>query len=344
MGVNIDISNAVAAIVGPTAVGKSRVAVEVADILSAEIVSADAFQVYRGLDIGTAKIREEEKVAASGRYIPHHLLDIMEPNANFSVAAYQQVAWAAFRDIRSRGRLPLLVGGSGLYVNAALGRYYFPPHARDEYLRQQLQLEAQARGLAHLYQELVEADPVAAAKIHPHDWKRIIRALEVYRLTGRPPSSFWRGQEALTAGSGRGEADKGTGPETGSPSKVAMVGLTLPRPQLYAAIEARVEKMLAEGLVGEVKGLLAKGYPPEANAFQALGYKQVIAYLQGRYDFAEMVYLIKRDTRRYAKRQLTWFRRDRRIQWLDASQYYSRLELATEIAGIISRTLAGNVE
>lgn len=336
--------NAVAAIVGPTAVGKSRVAVEVADVLFAEIVSADAFQVYRGLDIGTAKIKEEGKVAASGRYINHHLLDILEPDADFSVAAYQQAAWVAFAGIRSRGRLPLLVGGSGLYVNAALGGYYFPPQARDDSLRTALQLEARTQGLAHLYQELAQADPVAAAKIHPHDQKRIIRALEVYRLTGRPPSSFWAGQKALPAGSGGGGADQDAGGEGASPGNVALVGLTRPRLKLYAAIEARVEKMLAEGLVAEVQALLARGYPPEANAFQALGYKQVIGYLQGRYDLTEMVHLIKRDTRRYAKRQLTWFRRDRRIRWLDVTRYDSQAELVAEITGIISRTLARNVE
>ncbi|TDA67055.1 MAG: tRNA (adenosine(37)-N6)-dimethylallyltransferase MiaA [Clostridia bacterium] len=333
-----------AAIVGPTATGKSRVAVEVADHLDAEIVSADAFQVYRGLDIGTAKVAEEEKVAASGRYIRHHLMDIIEPDADFSVAAYQQAALAAFADIRSRGRLPLLVGGSGLYVNAALGRYCFPPQTRDDRVRRELLAEAEARGLAHLYRELAQADPVAAAKIHPHDQKRIIRGLEVYRLTSRPPSSFWGRPEAQPAGPGSSGARQSTCSQTELPVRVAMVGLTWPRPRLYAAIEARVEDMLARGLVAEVQGLLAKGYPVEANAFQALGYKQVTGFLQGRYDFREMVRLIKRDTRRYAKRQLTWFRRDGRVQWLDVSRFDSQAELAAEITAIVSRTLAGNVE
>lgn len=314
----------VAAIVGPTAVGKSKIAVEVADRLAAEIISADAFQIYRGLDIGTAKITEDEKVAASGNYIQHHLIDIADPGEPFSVARYQELARATIAAVYSRGYLPLLVGGSGLYLRAAVDDYYFPAQATDPALRRHYRDVAASRGPQFLHDQLARLDPPTAARLHPHDIKRVIRALEIMKLTGKKPSELQTPRASLY--------------------RLAMIGLWLPRPQLYARIEERVDEMLRQGLVEEVRRLLDQGYTPQVTAFQGLGYKEIVAYLQGRTTLEEAIATIKLETRRYAKRQLTWFRHDPRVEWVDASRYGSLGEAADDIARRISRTLAARVE
>jgi tRNA dimethylallyltransferase len=282
-------------IVGPTAVGKSEVALAVAERLKGEIVSADSVQVYRYLNIGAAKPSPSERAA-----VPHHLLDLVNPGEDFTVADFQREARRAIAQIRGRGHLPVLVGGSGLYVRAVVHNYAFSPSGRDETIRRRLMREAQVSGTEPLYRRLAAVDPGTAEKLHPNDLRRVIRALEAYEQGTRPLSL----QSAGT-----------TGPDPGE--KVFMFGLTMPRGLLYRRIEARVDKMLELGLVEEVKSLLARGCGRDSKAMLSLGYRQIVGYLSGELSLEEAAALIKRDTRRFAKRQLTWFRRDKETIWLD---------------------------
>lgn len=320
MGKEADKRPPVGAIVGPTAVGKSEIALEVAAKLKAEIISVDSTQVYRGLDIGTAKLLPHQRISKSGVYIPHHLIDIVDPDEPFSVADYQKIARKAIEDIHTRGRLPLLVGGTGLYFQAVIDPYVFLPGARDSSVRARLKKEAEEQGLSYLYRLLQEVDKEAAQRIHPHDQRRIIRALEFYYLTGQPLSTTWT----------KGKQE--------SPYRLALAGLNMDRGLLYERINRRVDQMLEAGLVEEVRGLLLKGYSPDLPALQALGYKEIIAYLQGEISLEEAIYILKRNTRRYAKRQLTWFRRDPRIRWWEVKP-----EKLEEISSSISTWMAGQL-
>ncbi len=313
-----------AVIVGPTAVGKSAAAVEVADRLDAEIISADSMQVYRGMDIGTSKVTAAEMTASSGRSIPHHLLDVVTPDQGYSVARFQQEARQLIEDISSRGSLPMLVGGTGLYVQSVIDPYRFGEGSGDKNVRKRLQAKIKQLGRQTLYKELKALDPGAAEKIHPNDEKRIIRALEYYYSTGERISD------------NRGQREK-------SRYHLAMVGLTMERRLLYQRINARVEKMIDRGLLAEVRDLLDRGYSPELPAMQGLGYKQIAAYCSGDLTWEEAVRLLKRDTRRFAKRQLTWFKRDKRIHWLDVTGL-SRQSVVDKIAKYICRTLEKVVE
>jgi tRNA dimethylallyltransferase len=284
-------AGALAVLCGPTAVGKTEAAVLLAERLGAEIVCADSRTVYRRMDIGTAK-----PPAALRRRVPHHLLDVVEPGESFTLADYQRLATAAIAEIRSRGRLPLLVGGTGLYIRAITDRLVIPAVAPDRRLRARLEAEEREYGPGHLYARLAALDPVAAMRIHPRNLRRLIRALEVTILSGTP----------ISQQQGRGSP---SGP-------LAMVGLAMERGALYRRIDARVDAQLAAGLVDEVRGLLASGIPVEAPAMQGLGYREIAGWLTGAYDFGEAVRRLKRNTRRYAKRQLTWFRQDPRIVWV----------------------------
>lgn len=294
-------------IVGPTATGKTVVAVEVAKRLGGEIVSADSMLVYRYMDVGTAKPTAEERQG-----IPHHMIDIVNPDEAYSVARYQEQAERCIREIASRGKLPLLVGGTGLYVRAVVDRYNFPPGGYDPELRRRLEEEAKTSGAEAMHYRLACIDPEAAGKIHPRNLKRVIRALEIFYLTGRLPS--------------RGERKK-----EGPGYNLVMFGLVLERSLLYRRIEERVDKMLSAGLVEEVRQLLARGYGPELVSMQGLGYKEMVQYLLGRTTLEEAVRLLKRNTRRFAKRQLTWFGRDPQIRWLDVGRYPGKKEIAGEI-------------
>jgi len=281
----------VVAVVGPTGVGKSALAVEIAERFQGEVVNFDSVQVYRGLDIGAAKPSPEERSR-----VPHHLFDILEPWEEFNAAAYAQRAERVIREIVARGQLPVLVGGTGLYLKALL-HGLFPvevPRKLREELRQRLERE----GLESLYAELLRVDPQAAQRIHPHDRVRILRALEVFYATGKPFSELAR-EHAFQE----------------QRFRALKIGLYLPRAELYRRLEERVEKMLAQGLLEEVQGLLARGLSPGLKPLQAIGYRHMIAYLQGRMSLQEAVRLMKRDTRRYAKRQLTWFRADPEVHW-----------------------------
>lgn len=279
-------------VVGPTAVGKSDLAVELALRLHSEIISADSMQVYKYLQIGTAKLTREEQ-----KGIAHHFLSFLEPYENFSVAQFQCLARGKIAEIAEKGKLPLLVGGTGLYVQAVIDPYEFPEINKVEEVRQKLLNRIKKGEGDKLHTELFRVDPLTAARLHPNDYRRITRALEVYYLTGKPISDYHRKSQQKPL------------------YKTVMIGLTRNREELYERIENRVEKMYQKGLVEELKDLLEKGYSFNLKPFQALGYKQTLAYLQGEYDLPTAIYLTKKATKNYAKRQLTWFKRDSRIQW-----------------------------
>ncbi|NLZ38723.1 MAG: tRNA (adenosine(37)-N6)-dimethylallyltransferase MiaA [Firmicutes bacterium] len=280
-------------IAGPTAVGKSAVALALAQKIDAEIISADSVQVYKGLDIGSAK-----PTAAERRQIPHHLLDIKDPGENYTVADFQKDAMAAIDNITTRGKIPILVGGTGLYIRAVVWGFAFSESGVNHALRQKLRAIAKREGSQALYQRLLAVDPQAAKKIHPNDLRRIIRALEVYKQSKKPIS-----EQVLQT------------PQRPVYQAKQFI-LTMERELLYKRIEKRVDKMIADGFVLEVQRLLAKGVPPNAKAMQSLGYKQIVSYLLGQLPLAEAIEQIKRETRRFAKRQLTWFRREKEATWI----------------------------
>jgi tRNA dimethylallyltransferase len=282
-------------IVGPTASGKSELALHLAGQLAAEIVSADSVQVYRGLDIGSAKPTFDERAR-----VPHHLIDVADPDEQFDAARFRALASRAINDIEGRGGRVVVAGGTGLYVRALLGGL-FPSPPKDPELRSSLIIEAKRRGREALWERLAASDPVAAGRIHPHDLVRIVRALEVIALCGSPLSD-------LQAGHAFAER----------PYRYVKVGLRLPREELYRRIEERVKEMLAAGWLEEVRSLVSR-WGPEARALQSLGYRQLAAHLKGRLGLEEARGAIIRDTRRYAKRQLVWFRADPQILWLEAA-------------------------
>jgi len=283
-------------IVGPTASGKSETALWLAREFPAEIISCDSMQVYRGFDLGTDKPDPEAR-----RDVPHHLIDIIEPEEQFSAADFARLAVEAAEGIISRHRLPIVVGGTGLY-HKALVEGLFPGPGRDPELRKRLRQEAERAGLLFLYDKLKEVDPDYAARISPADSIRIIRALEVYYLTGEPLS-----RQFLRTRSPAGE--KGF--------HLVQIGLKLERKELYRRIEARVERMFALGLVEEVKRLLARGVPRWVTPFKGLGYRQVLQYLNGEITLPEAIEETKLETRHFAKRQLTWFKKSPGITWFD---------------------------
>lgn len=279
-------------ILGPTAVGKSRVAIEVAKHLDTDILAADSRQVYRGMDIGTDK----PPVAARAGII-HHLIDMVDPNEPFNAGLFRRHAVRVIDTLHERRRLPLVVGGTGLYVRILLqGLCGAPPS--NPLVRAQLCQEAREHGHDHLYARLAAADPVTAGKLHPRDTSKIIRALEVHHLSGVPMSSFQAGHGF-----------------TERPFSSLVIGLNREREHLYRRIEERIDWQLANGLVEETRELLAR-YPRESAAMTGLGYRQVAAYLSGEYDREEMIKRFKRDTRRFAKRQMTWFRCEPETNWL----------------------------
>lgn len=301
-------------IAGPTAVGKSDIAVELALRLNGEIISADSVQLYKYFNVGAAKLTKEEQ-----KGIPHHLFDILEPDQPFSVAQYQDLARKKIQEINERGKLPFLVGGTGLYIQAVIDPFEFPETKGHEEIRSKLR-EIWSKGdREELYQRLQKIDPVSAERIHPNDFRRISRALEVYFLTGRTISSYINKRKK-------------------SLYNLVMVGLTRRRAELYHRIEARVDKMFAEGLVEEVKSILNKGYDAKIKPLQSLGYKQVVEYLRGDCDLTTAIARTKKATRNYAKRQMTWFSRDDRIQWFFLSNE-SPQQLLDRIALYLCRSV-----
>jgi len=275
----------VVAIVGPTAVGKTEASLRLARDVGGEIISADSRQIYRYMDIGTAKPSAEERAA-----VPHHLVDAVRPDEVLTLAQYRALARAAIADVWARGALPILVGGTGLYVKALLDGWTIPEVPPDPALRAALQTEADRDGPAALHARLAAVDAQAAERIDSHNVRRVIRALEIYQHTGRPPSELQR----------KAPPDYAT----------LRIGLTMPREALYRRIDARVDAMMAAGLVREVQDLVARGYTWGLPAMSGLGYRQIGQYLRGEISLSEAVALIKRHTRRFVRQQYNWFRLD----------------------------------
>lgn len=279
-------------LIGPTAVGKTALSLALAERFSCEIVGLDSMQIYRHMDIGTAKATAEERAL-----VPHHLLDVVNPDEEYHVARYVADATQACREIVARGNRPLLVGGTGLYLKGLLeGLFEMPPV--PEAIRVSLRQRLVEEGRAALFAELEQCDPESAARIHANDTHRLLRALEIFQATGQPWSAHLRMQQARPA-----------------LTRVLQLGLRGERDALYERINLRVEQMVAEGLLGEVEKLLALGYAPELKAMQSIGYRHMLQYLEGHWDWEETLFLLARDTRRYAKRQMTWFGSDPNIRW-----------------------------
>ena len=295
-------------IVGPTAVGKTELAIQLARHLDAEIVSLDSRQIYRGLDIGTAKPTPAQRGA-----VPHHLIDCVDVDRPFSVAAYQRLADIAITETRERGKWAMAVGGAGLYFRGIIDGLFEGPSA-DAEIRAKLQREVVQHGNVALHERLRRCDPKTADRVHPNNLVRVIRALEVYELTGKPISALqgqWKKKE--------------------SRYPFRAFGLNMPRQALYRRIEDRADQMVETGLIEEVKWLLDQGYPRNCVAMQSFGYKELIDYLDGKQTLDEAVALLKQNTRRFAKRQLTWFGNDPRIEWLDRSRFSSIDEIVDNL-------------
>lgn len=289
-------------ILGPTASGKTDLAVRLAERFDGEIVNADSMQVYRGMDIGTAKPSPPLR-----QRVPHHLVDIVTPDVNFSAADFRREAAAVIDDIHRRGKRVFVVGGTGLYIRALLQGLVDSPRG-DESIRRELVELAQTVGNEELLHRLAMVDPETAERLHPNDRLRIIRALEVYRQTGRPISSF-RGEH--------GFAD--------TYYDCLKIGIRVERQELYRRVESRVEEMIEQGLIAEVEGLLRAGYTPDLKSMRSIGYKEICAYLAGGCTLDEAVQLIKRDTRHYAKRQMTWFNKDFEINWVEYPESFATI-------------------
>ncbi|MEA3328739.1 MAG: tRNA (adenosine(37)-N6)-dimethylallyltransferase MiaA [Candidatus Omnitrophota bacterium] len=297
-------------LVGPTAVGKSKIAVEVAQAVGAEIISCDSMQVYRGMDIGTAK-----PGSLLRKKVPHYLIDIISPRDEFNCADFSQRSQALIAGIIGRKKIPLLVGGSGLYLIALVdGLFSGPPG--DQKLRNELARQAELHGSRYLYQRLKILDPPSAEKIHPHDQRRIIRGLEVYEKTKVPISRLKPLRKGIS-----------------SQYEIKIIGLDRQRQDLYSRIDRRVDKMFDDGLINEVRGLVKKGLSPVAG--QALGYKEIIAYLNNEYDFSEAGRILKRNTRRFAKRQLSWFRHEPRVEWIKIDKGETVSRTVEKVLGLL---------
>jgi tRNA dimethylallyltransferase len=280
-------------IVGPTAVGKTRLALRLAQEFGGEIVSADSRQVYRGMDIGTAKPTPEER-----RRVPHHLIDVVAPDEPFTLAQYQELAYDAIADVLARGKVPFLVGGTGQYVRAVVEGWGIPRVAPNEELRAELYRQAELEGPWALHARLREVDPAAAERIDPSNVRRVVRALEVYLETGQPISELQRKKPPLY--------------------RILHIGLTMERQELYRRVDERVDRMIEQGLVEEVRGLVERGYGYDLSSMSGLGYQQIGMYLRGLVSLEEAIQLIKHHTRRFVRHQYNWFRLDdEAIRWFD---------------------------
>ena len=298
-------------LVGPTAVGKTALSLQLAERFNCEIISGDSMQVYRGMDIGTAKVTPSERAV-----VPHHLIDIREPHEPFSVSDFHKLATEAIADIHRRGKLPFIVGGTGLYIQSVCYNYSYDDRGADEALRDRWRAYAMEHGAQALHDRLREIDAATADRLHPNDQRRIIRALEIAETSGS------------TLAEQLGRQDRT------SPYDCLFIGLTMEREQLYRRIEQRVDLMMDAGLRDEVAELLRSGLNVHDTAMQAIGYKEIAAHLAGRLELDEAVELIKRDSRRFAKRQLSWFRRMNEIEWTDMSaplNFYEKLQTINDI-------------
>jgi len=295
--------NPVIAIVGPTASGKSTLGIEVALRLNGEIINCDSVQVYRGIEIATAKVPFEER-----KGVPHHLIDFVSPEINYTAGDWAREAQRKIEEIEARGKVPLLVGGTGFYLRA-LRRPFFPSPQTNESLRQRLNKMRQERGAEYLHRLLRRLDPLSAQELYPRDWPRVQRAIEVRLQTGRPMST---------------QKEKRAEPHE-STRRLRILALSPPRDELYRRINERTEAHFAAGLVDEVKELLTHGVPPESNALGAHGYRRVVEHLLGKRELPSAVEQTKLDVRHYAKRQLTWFRHEPGVQWFEGFGEEKRL-------------------
>lgn len=284
---------------GPTAVGKTDLSIQLAKAMNGEIISADSMQVYRHMDIGSAKVTPEEMDG-----VPHHLINVLEPEEEFNVVVFQKLAKEALTGIYERGHIPIIVGGTGFYIQALLYDIDFTENDGDTAIRRELEKLAQTQGAGCLHQMLQEIDPESAAAIHQNNVKRVIRAIEFYRQTGKK-ISLHNEQER----------------EKQSPYQFLYYVLDTDRKTLYERIDRRVDLMMEHGLVDEVKHLADMGCTRDMVSMQGLGYKEILDYLSGEIPLEEAVYILKRDTRHFAKRQITWFKRERDVRWLELEQF-----------------------
>jgi tRNA dimethylallyltransferase len=299
------------AVIGPTAVGKSQLALRLAKYFNGEIINADSRQLYHYMDIGTAKPSHDEL-----SLIRHHLIDLVNPDESFSLAIYQKLAFEAIQDIQKRHKLPFLVGGSGLYVWSVIEGWKIPPVAPDVEIRHSLKMKAKKEGGYTLYLELQKLDPVAATKIMPSNLRRIIRALEICQTTGQPVSQLWQKKPP--------------------PYPVLIIGLTMQRDNLYRRIDSRVDEMIKQGLIDEVKTLMAKGYSLDLPSMSGIGYKQIGNFLQGKLDLTTAIQKTKYGTHRFARHQYAWFHlNDTRIHWFNEYN-----DIQEEATGLVAAFLS----
>ncbi|MBQ8305594.1 MAG: tRNA (adenosine(37)-N6)-dimethylallyltransferase MiaA [Blautia sp.] len=293
---------------GPTAVGKTSLSIALAKAVGGEIISADSMQVYKHMDIGSAKIRPEEMQG-----VPHHLIDILEPEEEFHIVLFKQLAEQAMEKIRTAGHIPILVGGTGFYIQAVTRDIDFTEAEIDHAYREELEELAREKGEGFLHDMLSQVDPESAKELHPNNVKRVIRALEFYRQNGIPISRHNEEQK-----------------QKGSPYALAYFVLNSPRELLYRQIDQRVDAMMEQGLLAEVQALKDRGLTRDMVSMQGLGYKELLDHLDGAFDLAEAVRIIKRDTRHFAKRQLTWFRRENEVIWVNKEDFSYNNDLILE--------------
>lgn len=297
---------------GPTAVGKTELSIELAKRLNGEIISADSMQIYKYMDIGSAKVSKEEMNG-----VVHHLIDVVDPSENFSVADYKEQGERAIKEIISRGKLPIIVGGTGLYINSLTCNMNFTEAEKDEEYRKDLDKLANEHGNNYIHEMLKDIDPISYKEIHANNRKRVIRALEVYKLTGKPFSSYNAGEDFYK-----------------SKYDVYYYVLTMDREKLYERINLRVDIMMEKGLLEECIKLKEMGYTSSMQSMQGIGYKEILYYLEGDVKLQEAINMIKQGSRNYAKRQLTWFRRDPRVTFLDKDKL-SDVEILEKVIGDI---------
>lgn len=302
-------------IIGPTGIGKTSLSLEIAKEIDGEIISADSMQIYKYMNIGTAKVEKDEM-----QMVTHHLVDFLRPDEDFSVSDYRENAKEKITMINRKNKVPILVGGTGLYVNSLVYDLNFTKVASDESIRARLEKEKDQLGKEYIFDILKDVDPKSAEKINVNDIKRVIRAIEIYEITDKPMSEHNNNFRKLN-----------------HDYDLIMIGLNMDREKLYNRINQRVDLMIESGLVEEVKGLLDMGYGKDLISMQAIGYKEIIMYLYGEITFDIALEMIKKASRNYAKRQLTWFRRDDRIEWFNIDEYDNLNKLVFGVMGHIKK-------
>lgn len=299
---------------GPTAVGKTKASIGLAKAIGGEIISADSMQVYKKMDIGSAKIRDDEMEGVN-----HYLIDVLDPAEEFNVVLFQKMAKQAMEEIYANGHIPIVVGGTGFYIQALLYNIDFTQENEDNHIRTELETIAKEQGADYLHQMLREIDARSAETIHANNVKRVVRAIEYYRQTGKPISEH-------------NEKER----QKESPYAFAYFVLMDERQKLYDRIEKRIDVMIEEGLLDEVKALYEEGYTRDMVSMQGLGYKEILDYLDGKMTLEEAIYVLKRDTRHFAKRQITWFKREKDVCWIDKSAFqYDEDRILAEMLNIL---------